>query len=79
MGNMTDQKSKAREAQALGIFNSLTHGLKDDMIDRIKNGSTTNGDRAFVTVRQAICAWNDFLITSDGEIETPGKPIHMRA
>lgn len=79
MGDKTDSKSRMREEGALAVFNALTHGLDKGMIERIRNSATTDSDRSFSTVRQAINAWNDFLRAADGVIETPGRPIHMRA
>jgi hypothetical protein len=79
MGDKTDPKSRMREERALVVFNSLTHGLDRDLIERIRNSVTSDDDRGFSTVRQAINAWNDFLIVADGVIETPGRMIHMRA
>ncbi|HEV7121515.1 MAG TPA: hypothetical protein VGN56_01660 [Candidatus Paceibacterota bacterium] len=77
MGDMTDPRSLAKEERALAVFNSVTRSLDRATIERIRNGTATTYDRGFISVREAISAWDDVLRASDGVIEMLGKEIHM--
>lgn len=77
MGEMSDPRSRAKEEQALRVFNSVTRGLDNATIQRIRNSATTDYDRGFITVREGMNAWNDVLIVANGVIEGPGDTVHL--